>query len=441
MAVIGEFGVVLGLSVLSMSFTFLIYNLFDDINDWMRKNWVYVSVIYLIMFVINYYYDFMMISILEFLFSFFILIAGFKGKRMNKAFIIIYMLTVTYCLEVSYQIIYSVITKKSYSYLLNNEYKYTVHIALFHLSVVLTYYFIHFRVFYGKKIRLESVKKKVIIASVLILIPLTFYLIKARYYFVDIGHIDFGIQSSFLVASIIIVMVLIFFVLLSIQMRTLKEQQEYNNNLLKSMLKNKGEHYKQIENLNRDIRKNNHDMYNQLITIELLLNKNDVRKAQDYISTMKYNVSATKNLIESGNEIFDAILNEKISVANDKGIKIQFNGMMPSDDFIDYLDICSICANSIDNAIEATSKEHNCETVIHIESKVKNNHWIYNISNPTDDLLIYKGDKLVSSKMNKAFHGFGLENIKDSVYKYGGKIEMKNENHKFFLKVIIKINS
>lgn len=427
------------LSVLSMSFTLLIFNLFDDVNDWLKKKWAYLLLMYIVLFICFQFSGLKIIGLIEFPFSFFILVAGFKGKKMSKLFIIVYMLTVTYCLEVTYQILYSIITQSDYSVLLNDVHNYDLQIASFHFSMISAYYYVHFRLLGSNKIKLEGVKRKNIVASILVLIPLTFFLIRARYYFVEIGYLNFNLQTSFLIASIFIVLALVFFVLLSIHMRTLRDQQLNNNYLLKSIVKSKGEHYKRIEVLNREIRKSNHDIHNQLIAIGLLLDKNKLDKAKEYISAMKSKVNDNVNLIESGNNIFDAIINEKAAIAKEQDIDIRFSGMMPENEFIDYLDICSICANSIDNAIDATAKEYHFERNIYIKSEVKNNHWIYNITNPTRGSIVFEGGKVVSSKRNKAFHGFGVENIKASVYKYDGQVQIKNENNEFSLNVIIKI--
>lgn len=55
------------------------------------------------------------------------------------------------------------------------------------------------------------------------------------------------------------------------------------------------------------------------------------------------------------------------------------------------------------------------------------------------NMVTYEKDKIVSSKKDKKYHGFGVENIKDSVKKYGGKVNINSKNSKYLMTVVIKI--
>lgn len=104
--------------------------------------------LYLVLFILNFITQFVPKETLELTYSIILLFVGFKGKKINKIFVIIYMLTIAHCSEVMYQIVYSLFTHTDYSYLCKYQYnKYIMHINVFYFVLGIVYYYFHFNVF------------------------------------------------------------------------------------------------------------------------------------------------------------------------------------------------------------------------------------------------------------------------------------------------------
>ena len=94
-----------------------------------------------------------------------------------------------------------------------------------------------------------------------------------------------------------------------------------------------------------------------------------------------------------------------------------------------YIDTCTIFANALDNAVKACSEIQNGEKKIVLEVK------------RTNDILsiIIENQKIVSSKLDKHNHGFGVENIKMAVEKYNGIVSIDYTDTIFTLAISIPL--
>ena len=160
----------------------------------------------------------------------------------------------------------------------------------------------------------------------------------------------------------------------------------------------------------------------------------------DCINAMNSDINNTINKISSGNLIADAILNNKAVVAAQSGNKIQFEGQFPKDGIADN-DICTILANALDNAIEATEKTDN-SSVITVEAAVRMGNFILSISNPVNEnIKIGKNNTMKTTKKNHAEHGIGVKNIQRVVKKYNGALTLECENKIFSVNMRMNIQT
>ena len=113
-------------------------------------------------------------------------------------------------------------------------------------------------------------------------------------------------------------------------------------------------------------------------------------------------------------------------------VNIEFSEL----DFIDDLDITIIFSNLIDNALEACSElaeskrkiyltvmKHNCFLYIYIENEYENLQW--------------ENEYIKSTKTNH--QGLGLDNIKQTVLKYEGNMNIHTENHSFKVELLLPV--
>lgn len=428
------------LSLVFFIFLFISFHLFLDLKKDVFRRLIGLFFGYFIILIINLEIQLLDNLLMEFVFSLVIVFVCFEDKLIYKVMTFFFITVFGIWLEVIYQIFYSIISNKSYHFLYSNEVLYRLHIHLFHLIIVSLFYLAYIHVLRRKKFNLKKTPISILCIIMVVLIILTGFIYIADEYLGKIEYLDIGISSSFIIMTIVIAIISAFFILVSIQMHNLKCAEKKNNYLLKSMLKSKESYYIKVEALNGEMRKRTHDIVNQLIAIDLLLQEDNIKKAREYIGQMTENIITSQQKIRSGNDIFDAILTDKMNLAKKKEIEISFSGKVPEGEFIDYLDLCTICGNSIDNAIEATEKNDRLNKKIVMQSKVIKNHWHYLIKNPALEKVTTNNGRLISTKKDKSTHGFGVLNIRESVLRYNGQLDWSHENDFFSLSVIIKLS-
>ena len=109
------------------------------------------------------------------------------------------------------------------------------------------------------------------------------------------------------------------------------------------------------------------------------------------------------------------------------------------------VDVCSIFANAFDNAIEACEKlSDDSEKFIKLAVKRTDKFFSIKLQNtmPKDDNVnlaekIFTDGERLTTKKDKAHHGFGTQNIKASIAKYDGIEKVEVEDGLFTLSIMI----
>ena len=104
----------------------------------------------------------------------------------------------------------------------------------------------------------------------------------------------------------------------------------------------------------------------------------------------------------------------------------------------DVLD--TIFGNAMDNAIECVKnlpkqEKRQIDVLIHRQHQFL----IVQIMNPVEEELEFEDNLPVTTKHDKAYHGYGLRSIKNSVKKYNGVFQVKIKDGCFCLKILFPI--
>lgn len=94
------------------------------------------------------------------------------------------------------------------------------------------------------------------------------------------------------------------------------------------------------------------------------------------------------------------------------------------------MDLCVIFGNALDNAIEACDRVENEERQIYVYMMYSPQELTCRISNTAKKP---EHEIIKTSKSDKLNHGFGLENIKKTVEKYNGVVNIEQDEEKFTL--------
>ena len=99
--------------------------------------------------------------------------------------------------------------------------------------------------------------------------------------------------------------------------------------------------------------------------------------------------------------------------------------------FIAGNDLNSMLSNLLDNAVEAAKDSDGA--FIRFTTRKEKNFVILSVVNSTYAVPKSQGEKLITTKKDKAIHGYGLKSIEKSAKKYAGICDWNyNESDKTF---------
>lgn len=193
---------------------------------------------------------------------------------------------------------------------------------------------------------------------------------------------------------------------------------------------------KEIE---REWRKSRHDFNNHLSCIDMLLQMENLTKARNYIQNLNNTLQEHSYSIYTGNEIADAVINQKLVGAQKEQIHFTVLGEITSKFYMEDMDLCALLSNGIDNAIEANCQiEDEAQRYIEILLHHTDRHMQIEIKNAVKE-NIAEGRKLETTKKDTKRHGIGMMSMETTARKYNGQIKWTCNECQFHLHIEIPL--
>ncbi|EOU1888126.1 GHKL domain-containing protein [Clostridium perfringens] len=225
---------------------------------------------------------------------------------------------------------------------------------------------------------------------------------------------------------------------------TYKRFKEYKSNsqinILEKQLDYQKNYYEKVINNYGEARKALHDMNNHMSVIKYFLENKDYKNMDDYIKSLSERIVTNKNNNICSNKVINAICLDKCDRCKKEGINIRFDIIINKELNIDNLDLCIVLGNLIDNAIEACEKinDKDVQKFIQVSARIYLNQIYIKVINSKSNRVEKRNGKFLTSKRDKKNHGIGLENVKESVYKNDGEMEIKDSKNTFEVSLYMK---
>ncbi|WP_394918839.1 ATP-binding protein [uncultured Robinsoniella sp.] len=208
----------------------------------------------------------------------------------------------------------------------------------------------------------------------------------------------------------------------------------HENEIMETMLHNLKEQQKlSRENINI-INIKCHDLKYRISQISKI---DDAGEQKEYIETIKEAVAIYDNIYQTGNDILDLVLTEKSLLCDEYRIKMSCMIEGSIMNFINTTDLYALFGNLLDNAIESVMKEVDEEKrIISILVAKKPQGCHIHVDNYCGEQLTFEDGLPVTSKKDKAYHGFGVKSIKYIVDKYKGDVLMQAAEQRFQVDIL-----
>ena len=219
--------------------------------------------------------------------------------------------------------------------------------------------------------------------------------------------------------------------------------KEYENKLKAKLLEQQNENLKNNIDDNEafvnEMKAVRHDIKHQLLTILKYIDDNKTDEAKEYIWVLTNDyLPHILSYIDTGNTVFDAVVNSKIAICNQKHIFMEVNIKNGTDFQLSQTEIAILFGNLLDNAIEAA--EFTDEKRITLDIRTNEGYLIISVKNSIKSSVLQTNEELTTSKSDKKLHGIGIKSIKGVVNKHNGMIQFYEEENQFCCHIMITIN-
>lgn len=192
-----------------------------------------------------------------------------------------------------------------------------------------------------------------------------------------------------------------------IQLQLINQQNDYQK-----------QHMKELNTIVNEYHHLRHDTKNHFACMDRLLSQNKYDALKEYFYSLSKEIYALDNQIETGNEIVNQVINIKYATAHKYQIPMDIQIILPERIALpDHL-LCSLVANLLDNAIEASRKIKNPQIII--EMKMVKDYLSLTIRNKIDSSMQDTVLTIRTTKADKKQHGLGRQIIDDIVRSHNG---------------------
>ena len=187
--------------------------------------------------------------------------------------------------------------------------------------------------------------------------------------------------------------------------------------------------YRQMQAWRHDYRNHIQNMKNRL--------DGDQGELEQYLDDQADDLSQADTSIKSGNVMADAVLNGKLSVAEQKEIRLNIKAHIPQGMTMTDVELCSVLGNLIDNAIEACEKLSYDQRFRRVYIDKFKGQFYLSVQNSSPSV---RRDKGTYRTTKEGSHGFGLFCIDRIAKKYGGYVNRQYEEGIFATELLVPLS-
>ncbi|MCL2216559.1 MAG: ATP-binding protein [Defluviitaleaceae bacterium] len=186
-----------------------------------------------------------------------------------------------------------------------------------------------------------------------------------------------------------------------------------------------------------NIKSMRHDMKLHLATARDFISTDKTGEATAYLNGLLGDIEESGAYSNTKNTAFDSIINFKLNNAKQENIKLDIRLLIPPSLNIEVADIITIIGNLLDNALDGVSKVEDKKIKLDIEYSRES--LFIQLENTFDGVVKYD-NKRIATRKNGGEHGHGLKNIRKSVEKYNGHIDITHDENVFSVGVLLYVD-
>lgn len=213
-----------------------------------------------------------------------------------------------------------------------------------------------------------------------------------------------------------------------------RKSLQFEQHMLETLNRQRSFQYAFSQEVIDNINIKSHDLKKQIQYL-----KKDKNNNQEFIKELEGIIEEYDTTFHTGNDTLNIILSEKSMVC--RGKQIRFTCMADGSriDFIKEIDIYTLFANLLDNAIESACQQAEDQRSIFLVIKSKENFLSIHEENFYSGNIKYMNRVLLTTKNDEIYHGFGIKSMIQIVEHYHGTLNWNTKNDMFSVNILIPI--
>ncbi|MCL2577956.1 MAG: GHKL domain-containing protein [Defluviitaleaceae bacterium] len=179
-----------------------------------------------------------------------------------------------------------------------------------------------------------------------------------------------------------------------------------------------------------------HDVIKHLSAVSGFIKREQYEDSLAYIENLIGKVDVV-DYSDTGNTAFDSIVNYKLRNAKASGIELEVAVSVPPKLQIDVSDVVSIVGNLLDNALEAVCETPEKKLTLDIRYNKGGVH-VYVKNSHSGNIDRSENGQIKTTKKGNA-HGYGLKNVRKSIEKYNGDLEITTTETEFTVEAFLYV--
>lgn len=197
--------------------------------------------------------------------------------------------------------------------------------------------------------------------------------------------------------------------------------------------------YEEIKTIYLNMRGWRHDYHNHLQVLKAHFALGQMDELGRYLDKLEQDLGRVDSYIKSGNLMIDAILNSKLSLAQQKETTLHFKAELPEQLPVRDVDLCVILGNLLDNAIEACEQIPAQDRFLRVYCAILKNQLYLSVQNAAKEDLTFDERNYITQKRGN--HGLGMKRVKVLVDQYQGFLNLQNQPGIFAAEVLIPLHT
>ena len=271
-----------------------------------------------------------------------------------------------------------------------------------------------------------------------------------RKFLLLIGTVEFGgivyvlnvleIQFEvYMFVFVIILLILLIFCMGVFGIYMKYQENEKEKQILLARERVMSDNYALLKKEQEENRRHIHEFRHELEYLYQCLRRQEYEAGEAYLEKKNREIGKQqKEQLWTGSGCIDFLVNKTRVQAGEKGIRFESEVNVLEIPVEEY-DLFMILSNLLENAVEAAQQCEEGERYIRLQIFTVNRMFFLLVENSYEKEPEERDGRFVTSKGDRSAHGWGLENVKETVKRYGGECEIRYGNQVFSFRVILGI--